>query len=480
MKRRNCMKMKDFIVNDIDDVDDGENIEDVEYERKPKKQKSGKIRQLEKTSKDRNVSMEDVLKLKLPDDENIWFYENINIRDDMEEMEDLKECYNMKIMIYEKYNYLKNINSHKLQQIKDKSKVEDDIVARIINSNYDDSVKALMYKKYKRCHDNTRDNSSDELYKILDWIDTVLDLPSNKIQPAKQNTSVESKLTNLSNRLNKNVYGLDKLKERILESVCTKLINTDTKGKVLTFVGPPGVGKTAMSMAIADALEMPFDQISFGSIKDSSALTGHMQTYIGAVPGLFTKILTKSERYDMVILLDEIDKIPMTAEGKSITTILFHVLDKTQNNKFKDMYIPEVPLDLSKILFLCAANSLDDLQAIDIEGGIEDRMTVIEIDGYSNNDKAHIAMKHMFPKVLAESGFNQNELLMNEQTMLYLINNKVKQQQGMRDTERKLYELCEKIALLKYSKGIKLSYNLKNITFPFKITNNVIDELLKN
>lgn len=463
--KRKYSDLEDFIVDDLD--------ESVAKKDKRSKMKyyehSAKFDQTERAVLEREIQLDNVFKLNLPQSENIWFFEYLSIRDNCER--NTEEYYKIKNMIYDKYINLKNVDMEKLNKIKINSGTEDDIVTRILNSDHDDMIKTILYKKYKRCYDNiSKDNSSDELFKVLEWIDNILDLPT-KVGHTK--LPISEKLIKLWKNLNDHIFGLNHVKEKVMETVCAKLLDPDNKGKILTFVGPPGVGKTAMATSIAESLEMPFDQISFGSIKDSTILTGHSSTYIGSNPGLFTKILLKSKRLDTVVLLDEIDKIPNTPEGRSISSVLLHVLDRTQNHRFKDMYMPEIVLDLSKMIFLCAANSLDDIDPV-----LRDRMTIIEIPGYELEEKTNIAMQYLFPRISKELGFSKGELAMDSQTMSYLIFTKTKEQEGMREIERNIYQLCERLSLLRHAKGIQFSYKMSNITFPHKIDINTVNKLL--
>jgi len=265
------------------------------------------------------------------------------------------------------------------------------------------------------------------------------------------------------------------VKEKIMEAMCAKLLDPDSKGRVITLVGPPGVGKTTIAKSIADSLSMPFDQISFGSVKDSTVLTGHSVTYVGAIPGLFATILLKSKRLDTVVLLDEIDKIqPNTPEGRSVSSVLLHVLDRAQNNKFRDLYMPEVCLDLSKILFVCAANSFDDIDPV-----LRDRMTIIEINGYNTEDKVEIIKKHLFPKIRNELGFLEKDIIFNDNEIRYMVDNYTDRQPGVRNCEQKICELCERLALLKHVRDVNFSFKINNLKFPVKINNEIIDILLQ-
>jgi ATP-dependent Lon protease len=467
-----------FMKRECNDCDD--DILDAQEFRRSRKMSfdlnKDKHENIEKEIIEREISMNDIFNLDLPINENVWFMEHLRI---LKELPDnTLERYRIKNMIYEKYIALKNVDRKKLAKIKSETDLSGNIVSKILCSSHPDEVKTILYKKYKRYYDNVSEgNSSDELFKIIEWIENVLDLPTiTGIQTtiAQPLSSTDQKLLKLWNSLNSRITGLTHVKEKVMEAMSTKILNPNGKGKILTFVGPPGVGKTAMAFSIAEAMEMPFDQISFGSVKDSSVLTGHSATYIGALPGLFTKILLKSKRLDTVVLLDEIDKIPNNSEGTSIASVLYHVLDKTQNNRFKDMYMPEILIDLSKMVFLLSANSLESIDPL-----IRDRMTVVEISGYSVQEKIEICSNHVFARIREESGFNSNDITIGKKELQYLIVNKTNvESPGMRDIEKKIEQICERLALLKYTKSVNFSYKCGQIKFPLVITTDIIDKLL--
>lgn len=477
---------RSFLKRDIDDPYVDESL--VDDEKRPRKG-SGEFSDTEKRSRkmsfditkdkyenvereilNKEITMNDIFKLELSIDEYVWFMEHLRILRELQQ--NTLERYRIKTMIYDKYNDFKNINISEFEKLKSSSALSENIVQKIINSNHPDYVKAILYKKYRKYYDNGGEcNSSDELFKIIDWIENVLDLPT-KVGDV-DNTSTDKKLEKLWKELNSRITGLINVKEQVMEAMCAKLLDSENKGKIITFVGPPGVGKTAVALSIAESIGLQFDQISFGSIKDSSVLTGHSSTYIGAIPGLFTKTLLKFKQLDFVLLLDEIDKIPQTAEGHSIASVLYHVLDRTQNDRFKDMYMPEILLDLSKIIFLASANSIEDIDYV-----LKDRMTIIEMPGYSIEEKIDICENHTFERVRAELGFKQNELKIGRNELKFLISMKTENSPGMRNVEKKIYQLCERLALLKHTKGIKFSYKGGNIKFPLEITTSVIQELL--
>ena len=409
----------------------------------------------------------------LPDlsiDEYIWFQKHIEIRDNIKE--ENEEKYILTNAIYQKYKRLIDTNYRELEQLKHDAATEISLTKKIIDSEHPQYVKTILFKKYKLFCEN-HESHSEEYSRCMEWIDTVINIPLKTLSQFSGKSDINLKLHKLHNSLSVKIYGLETVKEKIMEAMCCKILNSsETSGKIITLIGAPGVGKTSIASTIADALDMPFDQISFGSIQDSKILTGHSSTYIGAVPGLFTKILIKSKRLDTIILLDEIDKIT-NSQDSNITSVLFHVLDKSQNSRFKDIYIPEVPLDLSKIIFLCAANNIEKIDPI-----LRDRMTKIFLPGYTISDKVNIAVMFLVPKFKQELMFDQSDIIIENKELEYLISTKTEDQPGMRDVERKLRELFERLALLKYSNDIKYSFAIKNIKFPIKITTKIIDALL--
>lgn len=426
----------------------------------------------------REITVEQVYKLELSIDDYIWFQKHIKIRDNMED--ETEERFNIANMIYQKYIRLQDTDYRKLEQLKKNSNTEISIVKKILDSAHNDYTKTLVYKKYKLFCEN-HDSHSEEYSKCIEWIETVLDIPtscgSNLLigcNIVNKHKIIGETLTKLNNFLTEKIYGLNEVKEKIMEAMYCKILNpSETSGKIIALVGPPGVGKTSIASTIAEAMNMPFDQISFGSIQDAKILTGHSSTYIGAVPGLFTKILMKAKRLDMLVLLDEIDKITNTQDS-NITSVLFHVLDKSQNHRFKDIYVPEIPMDLSKIIFLCAANNIEKIDPI-----LRDRMTIINLPGYTVLDKTNIAETYLVPKFRNELDFEEDEISINKKALEYLISCKTQAQPGMRDVERKLRELFERIGLLKYSKNINYSFAIKGLKFPLKITNEIIDKILE-
>jgi ATP-dependent Lon protease len=432
---------------------------------KPKKSK--KLNNFREKIKERIITHEKVVTANFAEEETIWLIEHLDILDNLDEY--TEEYYKMKTQIYEKYKNLQKekLNKDIIEKIKNND--SDDILNKIYKSGHPDNIKSILYKKFK-AHELDK---SDEYFKVIEWIETILELPTNIKYLGDNKENISDMIVKLKNTLDSKLFGLDKVKERILEFYCAMLNNPFYKKKFIALVGPPGVGKTMLGKCIADAMGLTYEQISFGGIKDACALTGHSTTYIGAHPGLFANILKKSKILNPVVLLDEIDKISQTSEGFSINSVLLHVLDNSQNKRFQDMYMPEIHLDLSNIFFILALNNLDNLDPI-----LKDRIHVVKIDGYTIEEKINIGKKFILPRVLENLLFSPNEIIINDKCMRIIINKSC--ENGVRELEKSIGTLCEKINILKHinSNKIKLSYNIANLKFPYQLTELDINNLL--
>lgn len=440
-----------------------------------------KKRKIKEEIKKREITLEQVFKLNLSIDDNIWFLSQIEIRDKMNE--DSEEKITKTNSIYERYMKLSDTNRKELEKLKTITNGEKSIEQKILDSKHNAQTKTLLYKKYKLfCENKDSNTNSEEYSKQIEWIETVLDIPvsfnsellKSDLIGKNKKTVIGAAFQKLNKLLTDKIYGLNQVKEKLTEAICSKIINpNEISGEIITLVGPPGVGKTSVAAAIAEAMDMPFDQISFGSIQDPNILTGHSSTYVGATPGEFAKILIKAKRLDVLILLDEIDKIDITHKN-NINSVLYHVLDKTQNNRFKDNYMPEIPIDLSKIIFLCSANDIDKIDPI-----LKDRMTIIKLTGYSVEDKVNIAETYLVPKFMSELQFAKNEITISKKCLEYLISQKTEAQPGMRNAERKLRELFKRLSINKFSTSVSYSFSIKNLKFPLVITEKIIDMILE-
>ena len=264
----------------------------------------------------------------------------------------------------------------------------------------------------------------------LDWI---FELPWQRKSPDRIDLKRARKVLDADHK------GLDKIKERLLEYLSVRKLKKDAKGPIFCFVGPPGVGKTSLGQSIARALGRKFVRISLGGVHDESEIRGHRRTYVGALPGRIVQGLRKAGTNNPVFMLDEIDKLGADFRGDPAAALL-EVLDPAQNNTFADHYL-DIPFDLSKIVFIATANQMET-----IPPALRDRLEVIQLSGYTEDEKVEIAQSHILPRQLAEHGLVRRKVAIAEDALRVLIRGYT-QEPGLRGLEREVGRICRKIAL---------------------------------
>ena len=293
-----------------------------------------------------------------------------------------------------------------------------------------EEVKEKLHKEIGRFKNTIGSQAENGV--IRTYIETILEMPWNK--RAEDNTDINY----AKEVLEADHYGLEQVKERILEFLAVRTLTQKGESPILCLVGPPGTGKTSIAKSLASSLKKPFVRISLGGVRDEAEIRGHRKTYVGAMPGRIANGIRTAGVKNPVLLLDEIDKVSTDYKGDTFSALL-EVLDSEQNSKFRDHYL-EVPLDLSEVTFITTANTLQT-----IPRPLLDRMEIIEITSYTENEKLHIAMEHLIPKQLEKHGITNEQLSFSKKAIWKIAHNYTKEA-GVRQLEREIGNICRKAA----------------------------------
>lgn len=324
----------------------------------------------------------------------------------------------------------------------------DDYADRIKELKLAPEIEEKLMREVDRL--NKMSPSSQEAFVVRNYLDTVLELPWNV--STKDKTDVKK----ARDVLDKDHYGLEKVKDRIVENIAVRALQPDLKGQIICLVGPPGVGKTSIGKSIAKALGRKYARVSLGGIRDESDIRGHRKTYVGAMPGRIITAIKNAGSNNPLILLDEIDKMSHDMRGDPSSAML-EVLDSEQNSAFRDHFI-EVPFDLSNVLFVTTANTTQTIDA-----PLLDRMEVIELTSYTREEKFHIAKNHLVPKQLKANGLKASMLKIADGA-IYAIIDSYTREAGVRKLERYIASLCRKAAKeIVSDEAKKVSITVKNL-----------------
>ena len=326
----------------------------------------------------------------------------------------------------------------------------DEMIEKTKKLNADDEIKEKILKEIKRLRMSAGNPADSNV--LRNYIETMLDMPWNNCTEENQNVEDAEKI------LNRDHYGLTDVKERMLEFLSVRVLTKD-KGEspIVCLVGPPGTGKTSIARSIAEALNKKYVRICLGGVTDESEIRGHRKTYVGAMPGRIATAIRQANTANPLILLDEIDKLGQSIHGDPAAAML-EVLDSEQNSKFRDNYL-EVPLDLSKVMFIATANDLST-----VPRPLLDRMEIVEVSSYTDNEKFHIAKEHLIQKEVEQNGLKRSQLTISDEAINKIIKYYTKEA-GVRSLDRTIAKICRKAAKIivgKEKKSIKVTS--KNIT----------------
>lgn len=333
----------------------------------------------------------------------------------------------------------KEIENYKKKRLQEDC--SDKLRDRLMLLNVDIATKSYLIEK----HDSTsRSFGGSETSKTLSWLNTVASIPHGKFKnftdvDHQNKETIKNFFLTVRNKLDKNIYGLDDIKQEIMEFLARRITNPDGKGHVLALCGPKGCGKTKIIKSLSEALKLPFFQINCGGLNDASVLIGHSETYVGAKPGKIVECLTKSEYMNPIIYFDEVDKIS-TAKAQEINGILTHLFDEEQNDKFQDNYLSSVLLDLSKVFFVISFNDISSVNEI-----VSDRMTIINVKSPNLQEKITISKEKMIKEVINSINISENITLTFEDDIIeYIISNKCRGETGVRQLKKTFEKLINR------------------------------------
>lgn len=379
--------------------------------------------------------------------------------------------------------------------IKEKSKIKEH-VAKIKNikntillSQFPPDIKAIIYKRYQKI--KKLSSCSEEYNKSLNLIETALKLPytSQPMNIKKDNNSVNKFLYDFRKKLDEKLFGMEDAKNEILIMIFNRIYGLDSGNQIPTFVGLPGTGKTTLINIIAKQLNIPFERISMGGLDDPAYLSGHSFTYQGSTPGIIVQSLNRMKCNNGIIFLDEIDKLSgdningkygdiQSPKAFEVSMLLLHVLDPEQNHDFHDKYLQGIPVDLSKIWFILAANNKEKIHPT-----LRDRLKIINIPSYTIQDKVKIVKKYFIPEILKKYKLTNNVIFDND-SINYLINLTHTKNSGVRQLKQLIDHIVNRIKIYKHvilrdgSLGkLSIGFKLSKFNLPFVVNRNIIEKL---
>lgn len=361
------------------------------------------------------------------------------------------------------YEEIKNINNIKLP-----------LKIKVLASDLPVKVKATVVKKLEMLEQSSFDNGDSK--KFYDWIESLLKIPFNKycdmpISNKSSKDDIGNFLNNFYNNLDKAIYGHKKVKQVLTETIAKWITHPTTKGHALAIVGPPGVGKTSLIReGLAKGLNRPFCSLSLAGMHDEAYLTGFALTYEGSQEGRISKMLKNSGCMNPIIFMDELDKVDTVRHGLSIMNKLIEITDFSQNHEFEDLYYQDVKLDLSKTIFVFSLNHLENVDPI-----LRDRLEIIHVKGFENNEKVKIAKDYLIPSVLKDLGFKSSDIIFDDKIIKYIIL-QLDDEKGVRKLKEAINKICRKINILRFTKentDFNTIYEL-----PITITQKMVDKIL--
>lgn len=479
------------VAMETEETDDDSSDEEEVTKFVPKKKKQEqKYQQIKERVRENRPTIQKLMSLNIPFKEQCELYEQIKILNTMGRYSpdylEYKKAINQKIQHYVrssmKNEEYKKYDGMEKELLKDKS-ITIPLKYRILSSNLSEYNKKIVYEKYLTLEG--MEPHENNYTKLSEWIDWAISVPSEikDIKINNKNLDRNLFLTNLRQKLDKQLYGMNPAKEEIMCIVNDYITNNNRKGNGMGLVGSPGIGKTTIVKVLADCLDIPFQQISLGGVKDASYIHGHSYTYEGAKPGAIVECLRRMKYKNGIIFFDEFDKLGDTEKGMEVANALLHITDSTQNHEYKDMYLSELKIDLSNIWFIYSMNNEKLINPV-----LRDRIPIIQLDDYKEKDKVEIFTNYLFPNALKQYNYTDKDITISRNTVLHLIG-KIRKEKGVRELKRTIESIIKKIHLLKSCTlrdntmgELNISFDLNkkdiNVKQRIDITTDVIDKFL--
>ena len=388
--------------------------------------------------------------------------------------------------------YFKKLNKNKQIEILQKEhevynyfQSKTPIRYKILYSTLPMSTKSLIMQRIDLFESMTPYDS--EYNKISKWLNSLSIIPFDNYvkMPVSLNdgqSKIQSFLYESYKILNSTIYGQSGAKNKIMQILAQWISNPNSISQIIALEGPPGVGKTSLiKHGVSKALKRPFCFYALGGATDISNLEGHSYTYEGAICGRMVEMLMESKVMNPVIFFDELDKISDTPKGNEINGLLTHLTDSSQNNVFNDKYFSGIDIDFSKALFFFSYNDIELINHI-----LKDRLTIVKFEGYNIEEKINIVKDFIIPDLLKNIGFSQTDIIINSETIEYIINKFTDNEDGVRNIKRKIEDIFLKINLLRLidnnikDNKINIEYKIDNLVFPLNIDNTIVNNLLCN
>ena len=452
-----------FEDEDDEDYDEDEVLWSSSLNKKQRNQYEILLKRLREESKNKEPTIEKILS------------SNVSDNDKRQALELFSIFSNTEPATYE-YLSLRNeidilINSNELVKTQHNKK---DLKQQIFDLETSDDIKSKIYERYKQMSAITEEGQIKT--EIRDWIKWAVGLPYNKVKPLKcyedETFDISKFCSDVRKKLDENIYGLNFVKDRIMENIISQITNPKSHRGMITLYGPPGVGKSSIAKAIASAVGLPFERISLGGMIDPSIFKGVDRSWLGSSPNIILRMLSRMKCSNGIILFDELDKLDITEYGNQIQYALLNITDHTQNSETGDNYLSEFTHDLSRVWFIFTLNDAKHIDPV-----LKDRLDIIEIRDYTLQEKIYITQNYILKRTLEDVGLGINDVKLSEDATRIILGNI--SDSGLRGIERSISSLIKRINVLLHTKNV-VSYSCDDIVLPLVVTPKILNSILLN